>query len=56
MCIVYSINSSFQSSVKKKTHQAIHLDGFQTHNLCIARADVVPLDNRANQMVRGESE
>ncbi len=47
----------FPTFVEKKKHtpQANHSGGIRTHNLCIARADDLPLDHRASPAARGSS-
>ncbi len=33
-----------------------HSGGIRTHDVCTARADILPLDHRASPMARGRSE
>ena len=49
MCIY---TQDFPEFYEEKTPEANNLCGTRTHNLCIARADVLPLAHRASPMAR----
>ena len=50
-----TVLSKFYTREKRKEKKKNHLSGIQTHDLCIARADILPLGHPASPVAKGSS-